>query len=206
MSIKIDPIKIEIKDNYKFGLVAFLVDKENFLQDIHIARTELNLDQLLPHDEQDEWEEKQLEELKKIKPPTIIRTQNGIAYWDPETQLEKIVYRLLKKYRKSERYYKVISSSILSGIVIENDFSKTAYCYIRYPNFYNPADYGLNIVEEPEICIVITPDTKFEELEKLYRSEMPKLIKEFQDYSIGYDIQHKKTDTFSNIKRELNKS
>lgn len=182
MNIKIPPIEIEIDDERKYALVAFFVDRDDFLEDINAARKDLGLSDFIPYDEVEEWENQQLESLKKIDPPKLINTGKGIAYWDPETVIEKIIFELLKKYNKSSIYFDVVSKAILSGKVKDDAFTKTAYCYVHYPDFYNPKDYGLEIIEEPKICIVITPDTNPEEIDELFNKEVPEAIKNYQDY------------------------
>lgn len=181
-------------------MVAFLVDRTDFLNDLQTSREELNLKTLISHDKVSSWEEEELQLLKKTKPPTVINTGNGIAYWDPNTPLELITFKLLKKYKKPPTYYDVVSKAILSGCVTDDDFTHTAYCYVDYPDFYNPKDYGLNIIEEPKICIVITPDTKLNEVVELFKTEVGAVVEQYNRHLNTH--KNKFEDTISNIKRD----
>lgn len=174
-------IDIRISDKWKYAKVAFLVDREDFLKDIEQARKELGFSDLISYDKVDDWKE---EESGKRRKSSIKGIRDIVL---PFPYLDNLTYELLRKYKKKGPFFQVIKYSILCGIVTDNEFSRTAFCYIdEYDSF------------DPHILIVITPDTRPQEIVEMFRKEIPNVI---QNYNRLTKSTTKKLDTISNIER-----
>src|SRR3990167_7170798 len=105
MNMNINPVEINIKDNRKFGEVAFLVDREDFIKDLIRARKELGIKGL--------------------------NTYGSDIGWSRSK--ESIVNGLLKNYHKDLSFRSVLIDAVFYGKVEESKISDNAYCTIIYP-------------------------------------------------------------------------
>lgn len=202
MKIKIDHVVIEIKDNWRHCLVAWLVDRDDFLKDIKKARTELGLAKgLIRYDDVREWLHKELEKERGETPDPL---SGGNRYLFPKTKSEKITADLLKKYHRSPLYFETIRYVILAGKVTDTEFSRTAFCQVL-PQDYQMinTDQGItNLVEhdQPVMAIIISPETKLKEVVGIFQKEVPYLRTEYiASYLKGKRIP---PDIISKIKRD----
>lgn len=175
MKIKIRPIDIKIKDNWRYGEIAFLVDRDDFLEDIIEARKRLGLSTFIPHKEilEVEWTSLSLSQADKLSP---------------------IVEKLRKKYKKTHHFYLVIEAAILCGVVADGDFMRT-YCTIIFPG-----DDDFFFTSEPHLAIIFTPETKLKEIIASFKKEAAGGKKSYKEFV----LKTKRTtqDTISNIKRD----
>jgi len=189
--MKIEPIDISIKDNWKYGEIAFLVDREDFLKDVKKARKELGVTKLVPYKKVNSWTHKQYEQ--EIKDDQIKKGKysRGTVYLMPAGKVDIKIENLLAKYRKPPTFFLPILYSILSGTVTDSEYSITAYCEIIYPEISVP---------EPKVAIIIHPETKPKEIEKLFKTKIPEALDEYKKYILK--TKRIPPDTISNIERD----
>lgn len=197
MEIKMDTqrIEIRIKDNWKFCEVAFLVDRDDFLRDIGMARKSLGVMKLIPYNELIKWTSAEsIRTTKKTKFRKIKSDYFENKYVVPAGKSEIIVDELKKKYRKAHNFWPVIESAMLAGVVTKDEFSISAYCKVIYPE-----DYELSVTE-PDLAIIISPDTKLNDIEELFKTNIPEAVDEYKDLVLR--TKRRTPDTISNIKRD----
>lgn len=189
--MKIEPIDISIKDNWKYGEIAFLVDREDFLRDVKKARKELGVTKLVPYKQVNSWLNKQYRQETKDFKVKKGKFSRGTVYSVPAGKVDIKIENLLAKYRKPSTFFLPILYSILGGIVTDSEYSITAYCEIIYPEISVP---------EPKVAIIIHPETKPKEVEKLFKTKIPEALGEYKKYI----LKTKRTlpDTISNIRRD----
>jgi len=149
MNMNINPVEINIKDNRKFGEVAFLVDREDFIKDLIRARKELGIKGL--------------------------NTYGSDIGWSRSK--ESIVNGLLKNYHKDLSFRSVLIDAVFYGKVEESKISDNAYCTIIYPHEVM-SDLKRGIAY-PELAIIFSPNTKLEEIKEVYKTQASKLIGEY---------------------------
>lgn len=185
-------IDIKIHSNWKYGAVAFLVDRTDFLEDIKSSRKILGITKLLSHKEAKKWKGIELD--KEILKHPIKETSGDLKeaeyFTIHKTKSELITDQLLMKYHKPVTYWLVIHYAILCGEVTDDEFSASAYCKVIYPGE----------VKEPEVAIIITPDTKLKEIREIYKTAVPETIQEYNKYTLK--SSKLTSDTVSNIKRD----
>jgi len=201
--MKIKPIEIKIKDNWRFCLIAWLVDRKDFLQDIQTARKQLGIDTLVDHKNANKWfknEYQKYNDPKQVADPL----SGGYRYVFPTTKSEKIAKKLLKKYHKSPLYFEAVRSAIVTGKITDQEFSRTAFCQIL-PSDYQMIDTEHNINytvdhDQPVMTIVISPETTLKEVTRIFKEEVPYLRNE---YLASYLKARQLTpDVIGNIKRD----
>lgn len=184
MSMK--PITIEIKDNWVFGEVAFLVDRDNFLKDVGKVRKELGIAKLMTLSEMINWLRKERKELDE----GLLSRRQSYA----------IANELRKKHRRSPTFFHPIMSAIFCGVVTEDDFPSIPFCRLIYPKMLPIDVYTLSGGFEPRIAIIISPETKLDEVIQVFRTEVPKVVEKYKK-----DVLKSKRpplDTISNIRRD----
>lgn len=168
INVTIKPIKIKIKDNWKFSLVAYLVDREDFLNDIGKARKKLGLVKVLPRKKiEEEFKKVNKEEtLKKYKKESregkefIVKHQIKII---APTKYDQPTIDLLRKYRKSDNFHYVVKFAMISGEVQENDLQDTSpYIFIANPN--TPKTEVPT--HAPQVAMIINPESNPAEIVK----------------------------------------
>lgn len=123
----IEPIKIdESFDNWRYGLIASLVDRDDFLHDIEQKRM-MYLHAIKPFDRAGvekrlELENKKLFSNKQYTPPGII-TIGGRRF--AQNKYDFVARQLLKKYSKSYNFKNVISFALSCGEVLEKDLKES---------------------------------------------------------------------------------
>ena len=166
--VTIKPIKIKIKDNWKFSLVAYLVDREDFLSDIGKTRKKLGLVKIIPRKKIEEELKKvnQRETLKKYKKETRVgkefmgKHQIKII---ASTKYDQPTIDLLRKYRKSDNFHYVVKFAMISGEVQENDLQDTSpYIFVANPN--TPKTEVP--IHAPHVAMIIDPETNPAEIVK----------------------------------------
>lgn len=152
MSININRIEITIQDNWRYGLVAFLVDREDFLKDIQKYRGQLGIDKL--------WSRAYL----KKQHLTTKKIGRGNMYIAPP-EFERLTARLQEKYQKSEGFRLVIRHALVCGEVQDADL------YVPPIRIVTPTSYGRGqlALHPPEIAILLNPETDPKEILKVFK-------------------------------------
>ena len=189
--MKIKPIDIKIRNNWKYGEIAFLVDREDFLKDSEKTRKKLGLKKLIPYKNLDRWLSNQYDQETKDYLIESRKFSRGTVYSLPKGKIDLTIEKFLEKYRKPQTFFLPIRSAILSGIVTDEEYSSTAYCDILYPEIP---------IQDPKIAIIINPETKLPEIEELFKTRVKKTIEEYSTYILK--SKRGFFDTVSNIKRD----
>ncbi|HGJ66791.1 TPA: hypothetical protein ENS27_15625 [bacterium] len=208
IKIKAEPVNIKISDNLRYCLVAWLMDRGDFLDDLQKTRRLLGIDKkLVGYEAVKEWFKTELEDeqqktpIKKVFDPL---SGGGSRFIFPKTESEKLTIKLLEKYHKPPLYFEAIRYAIVSGVVTDKEFTKTAFCQILPPD-YQMIDMEHDITnfvdhDQPVMVIVISPETQLKEVVKVFREEVPHLRTE---YVAGYLKSKQLTpDQISNIRRD----
>lgn len=192
--MKIQPIDIEIKNNRKFGLVALLVDRADFLADIYDIRDKIKLTKI-PYN------------LPKYKLPetdyiTNAYKKGAMTINYARMMLQEECYRsniinlyhldktlgsasifsesLLKKYKKSQLYFPVIFASILVGKIFEDDFRSTFLLELEPKDI--PKEVQIADSDEKVATIVV------------FRESIKEDVLQTYDFIQKYHFGTKKTD------------
>jgi len=136
--MKIEPITIEITDNWRYCLVAWLMDREDFLKDLQEARQLLGVDRrLIDYKVTKDWLKAELKNEQQITPikKVLDSLSGGSRFIFPKTESEKLTTKLLEKCHKSPLYFEVVRHAIVSGVVTDKEFTKTAFCQVLPPDY-----------------------------------------------------------------------
>jgi hypothetical protein len=182
--MKLDPpIKIDIDDLFKYCVVAFFVDKPDFLGVIREARKDLGIKKLLTREETEHlhlgFVTKKDNPTKKYKWP-----RRGSDKYKFLKKCNNMLANLYQIYQADWYFQDVIVFSILSGVVNENDLDTRPY-FLNRRDFHE--DEGYNNIGEGIGAIVIYPHTS--------DKEVADVLHKFRK---GLKIP----DTITNIKRD----
>jgi len=118
--------------------VAWLMDKDEFLADLQKAREELGVsDNPIAYEAAKEWFKVELQKeqkktsIKKVFDP--LSETNRFIF--PKTKSERLTAKLLEKYHKSPLYFEAIKYAIVTGVVTDKEFTKTAFCQVLPPDY-----------------------------------------------------------------------
>ncbi len=209
MKMKIEPVAITITDNWRYCLVAWLIDRDDFLTDLQRVRKKLGINEkLVDYKIAKEWfdtefeKEKKKTPIKKIPDPLIGKDR----YVFPKTESEKLTTKLLEKYHKSPLYFETVRHAIVTGVVTNKELARTAFCQVL-PLDYQMIDmeHGItNLVEhdQPVMAIVISPETKLEEIVGVFQKEVPHLRIEYVASRLKGTIMPPDINIINNVQRD----
>jgi hypothetical protein len=162
--------------------VAFLVDREDFLNDIKQYRNELDIHRLIPREELKYWNYLDV----------LVRKDIGISHAEKikrNRKVKNIVEKLMKKYkRETPEYWQIIFASLLSGEVIKSDMA-----YKVYP-VYTSTELT---IEGSQTFLAIFPNTTQKDLVKAFNSKEVQFLLKQQEQQTK---QHK-DDKWNEIKK-----
>lgn len=165
MKMNIKRIEINIKDDWRYGLVASLIDRADFLQDIEAIRKKHKIKKLFSR------EEIENETLKQFDETTNYFRKHGSIH-----PLLKVVHeydndiiKLQRKYKKSNNFQEVIRFSLICGEVIERDFENVYTIVVGVPKDKDQVFFPLN---SPDVAIIITPETDPKEIISAYKNHL----------------------------------
>lgn len=217
--MSIPPIDIQIKDNRRFTLVAFFVDRDDFLKDIVAVRKRLKITALpyafpnLPYVEANNvvnYYHKGVASIYDVSECfKDICAKEHIWFTDLSRTLATAVMfseSLVRKYHKNRLYLPVVLSSLLTGVVRDADFSSTRIVTIDKKDAQRILDEFEN--DETMIAIQVNRESKPDEVKDAFVS--------IQNYYFGEkkanaDLRglvsdnaphNKLPDTISNIMRD----
>lgn len=193
MSIK--PINLDgIQNDNKFRLVAFLVDRDDFLSDIEQARKLLGLSKLIPSREVHKWKTAHIKErvdiiLEQIEKISFPRSITGDDYKKPPIDIKSFNQRFdgyipsdnyqaglnyfLAKYKRPPVYLSAIEHALLSGVVTDADFKNVEIFISNQQEF---SDYLLYF---PSILIYVNPNTELKEIQQVCRERFDQVSQEY---------------------------
>lgn len=185
------PVDIKIEDKFKFGLVAFLVDRDDFLKDLERIRNHFHLKGLIPYekvlDHLKEMGQKAVEPEQKTDSLDYIQEDKTVTTIITSQEFVGVLRLLEKKYKKNSSYDMVLARVILSGVVKDSELRETAYMQYLDENVLK----NFTIDGHSQISIVVSRDTRVEEVERIFNTDVQKFFKETLP----------KPDTFPNITR-----
>lgn len=174
MKMKIEPIKIDIKNDKRFGWVAFLVDRPDFLKDVENARKQLNCGLPITR----EIAERQIDDANQVETkkhldehPEQRKTaqQLGVILY-AQSDTDDFVSHILNKYNKSNNFHHVVLFSILCGIVVDKDLQK------EWPRLVvggDPVKFRTEMpVNAPQIALFFNPEADLDKIPDQIREWM----------------------------------
>lgn len=216
------PINIQITNDNQFLDVAFLVDRLDFLKEIEQLRNQYRLDKkAFPEGTNYLWELKnwgitpELEEEFNTKEDPIqekLQDTNYTFKLDieakevltnelrkverilPNLRFKQDVKEIRRKFKKTPVFDKIISSVVKNGIVTDEDYV-TCDMKIDYPE----AEW-IDFEKETRIVIVVNPNVKIKDIEKLLEEKGERIFKEYEEKILEGKINE--YDTRGNIKRD----
>ncbi len=136
--MSISPFDIEIENKHKYTLVAFLVDRDDFLNDIEDIRKKLKLPSIpytfskLPYERANNvtnYYHKNIASIYDVSEcfKDIAREEHVFISDIDKVLATAVMYAesLSKKYNKTALYIPVILSAILTGVIKDADFAFT---------------------------------------------------------------------------------
>ncbi len=191
---------IRIKDNRKFMLIAFLVDRDDFISDVLSIRKKWDIKVI----DREELEKKLLTNEQKERIGNIKNSEarEEQEYWDRwfiqdygQKYLEGEIIDLQKKYFKSNAYFYAIKSVIITGEVRDMDFNliEPRIWAGNRQKYWGSVNYSF-----PQIAMILDPETDIHLINKAFRRFIKSQIPSGMDY--GWLIP----DTISYIERDRN--
>lgn len=197
--------EIKVADNARYGRVAFLVDRDDFIADIKKLRQKWGIYELIPYGELYKWQDDKFKVSEKQKiwygkswkefqqkwkvslgdPVPIEATgdwkkvHRSLPFWDLYFDVEEV----LKKFNKTSDYHWVIRRVLICGEVHDEDFGVVNLDTKLSVNVFT----GLSA--EQAAFIKITPETTLNEVKSVFSNYRRGLISK---------------DTVSNVKRDRN--
>ena len=188
----IRPIDIQIKDVYKYGLLALLFDRPDFIKDVFLIRKRLGLQKPISYEAVDGYLKELENKARKSKntlDDLVIIQEDGLSEITVFTDAEFVrdIDFLKKKYKKNKCYEMAIAYAILSGVVKETEFTTTVW--VQYLD--EQVLKYLKMDEHFQVSLVILPETRIEDIRKMLNKGVRHFLK---------SIEFPKPDLFPNIK------
>lgn len=210
INIYMDRIEILIADNKEFGDVAFLVDKQEFLETVEKLRKKWEIRKLLPVKKFVDWKQK-LYEARVIKQKEYKTALNDFPDNLSDIQIEELqdkIGRIMPdvdfdcdardvriKFRRPDTFDKVIEYAIVCGIIPDGIY-KSTYWEID-PSTSPPQRLQDQTLR---VAIYVTPQTQDKDLSKVFKEIKTSSFKDNKDtYTLFYDLESK--DVSGEVKR-----
>jgi len=177
MKMKYEPVKINIKGNRKYGDIACLMDRDDFLKKIALIRKRWKISKLIKTRRLRDWE-------------LMMQKQKKLSSFMKDVEL------ISKHFDPLGNYFFAIYKAIICGVVSNNDYHTA---YLRF------VDNDVDVGQPTRFAIYFTADTTKEELLEVF-DEFKKSVSSIRKirpvdrYYFSYG--DKKPDTISNIKRD----
>lgn len=216
----IKPIKIKIEDKKRFGDVAFLVDRNDFLNDLAEVRIKWDITELIPYESIHEWQDRALKANKednkkyqtawdlfqdkwqlKVGDPILPESREEwwkvhriLPFWDFYFDINS----LREKYHKPNFFHWIITRVLVCGEVRDKDYSTVSIIPFG-ASFSSGAFTGLP--PSASALIQITKETTEDELLRVYR-QFKKMPSQNTYEGSLFDGDAFNPDTISNIHRD----
>lgn len=156
--------------------VAFLVDREDFLNDIKHYRDELGIQKLIPREEVQVWSYLD----------ALVRKDIDITHEEKikrNKKVKAIVEKLMKKYmRETPEYWQLIFAALLSGEVIKSDIA-----YKVYP-VYTSTEIT---IKGSQTLLAIFPNTTQDDLIDAFKSDEVRFLLKQQEQQTSQSVDAK---------------
>lgn len=216
------PIKIKINDERRFTDVAFLVDRDDFLEDLYKLRKEKGLNKEKPYGSEKHWA---LDSIWGVTRDQLFKHNDAVAPFEdilqnpnemqdlsheekidlikkykkaqrilPGNAFEQDVQAIRDKYHKPPNFDRIIAHAVLYGEIRDEDYV-TAEIDIDYPEV-DIVDYD----REPQPIIKIFPNVSVKDIQELFQNQLGEILRKYQEEILEGKIS--KYDTKNNIKRD----
>lgn len=217
----IPPIILDIKDDRRFLLIALLVDRDDFREDIAEIRKKLGITSVpyvfpkYPYKLASVYVN-----LFKDKEACLEETIASLEDFCDENGLQNLsaldktlgatitsADNLIKKYRKGSQYLPVVIASILIGTIHEEDFSPTQLLILDKKSLQRLLKEAQDN-EQPIIAIQVGRESDPEEVKKTFSAVSTEffggreIINADGTGRIDYNPRFRTPDTISNIRRD----
>ena len=222
-----EPIKINVEDNFKYTQIAFLVDRDNFLEDVIEYRKKwLKTDKPFLTKSFEEWFNtlkepgktrdfllgqnaaikrksllaKGLIQQRKRDEAKRVTSELQILFRElPNLDFKGDIETSLVRYKVPSTCYKTIARAIISNEIRDSDWQ--FYDVVLKPPDLEPEQIlpSRNRIE-PVCELTITPYISRKDWDYIYRTNIEKIKVLYQNSPFGYKVYGK--DTISNIKRD----
>ena len=179
------PLKITINctNDIAFMDCAYLLDKPEFLRLLPDLREKYGLQKLIPYQNFYMWKEEKIrEDLKMMSRKNmeavtklIQKAENGATtqeLFDMQHFSRRFEWEaefLCRKFKRPGYFSLIIQYAIACGVAGDESYQNT---YIEI----FPTELTLDELPLPEVRIVITPMTKLEDVEKIFRQNVPQIF------------------------------
>lgn len=152
--------------------VAFLVDREDFLNDVYAFREDLGLTELVPRENLLQWHYLD----------ALVRKNLEVSHEEKIRRNRKVkdmVESLMTKYKKNTpEYWQIIFSALLTGKVEKSDITYTVYPYFTSKEI---------TIKGPQTLLAIYPNTTQKDLIEAFNSDEVKyLLKQQEQQAMQY--------------------
>jgi len=162
---------------------AYLLDKPEFLRLLPKLRKKYDLQNPIPYKDFNKWKETKLnedlhlmtknnmEEVQKIvkKIETGVTTQQLFDMQHFSRRFDWESQFLCRRFKRPGYFDLIIQYAIACGVVGDESYQNT---YIEV----FPTELPIDDMPLPEVRIVISPITKFEDVEKIFRQNVPQIF------------------------------
>lgn len=230
MKMKYEPVRIIIEDNKRYKDVAFLVDRDDFLEQIAIARNmfgiklplrteDTSAEIWLQHLSKEISNDVKLMEIKKLF-NNLYHSKNGEilitrAIERKREQNKKfkysnllfyITWRIALNFKLPTNYFEVIKMSIAFNLVSDLVYSNVKGCIFSPFWFLPSVRSGRNIPAEKMAKLPVMDGIMFYFYPQATKKELHQAVDRYydelvQEYEDWFGSKDKEIDTVSNIKR-----
>ncbi len=161
-----DLIDIQIKDNWKYALVARLVDRPDFRSDIQQIRNDKKIKLISRDDFMKKYGDINTGVMIYTDKKGKLKKKKDINLFWATQAYSDITISLQNKYKKSDAYQPVIKYSLLFGNVLDEDF------YLTDPYVFSSDPQGkqtLIPLLSPKVAIIIEPETDLKSIITAYK-------------------------------------
>lgn len=171
----------KLSDDHKFQIVAYLVDREDFLKDVQSARTNLGLKKLIKYTAVKIYlsdlgkEAKQKGQAQKTL--DCLQADSTDVPIITSAKFEELVIWFEKKYKKDSQFDMVMAHAILAGEIRDNELMDTAH--VQYLD--KKVLKNLELDGDFQLSIVVSRETALTEVRKLFNNEVQRFFKDMGD-------------------------
>jgi len=177
MDIKIEPIKIEIDNPRRLCDIAYLMDRDDFLQEVVRLRKKWQIEKLITPKKELDWES------------FLVKNRQIDEFWQD-------IDSLRNRFKLTSNYNKALIFAIVCGVVNEDTY---------HTSFWASIDNDMDVGAPTMFVIYFTADTTEKELLKTfneYKTQIKTLRKIKPLDRFFQSVGNTQPDTISNIKRD----
>lgn len=219
-------VNIRIQDTRRFADVALLLDRVDFLDNLHGLRKKWDSVIEVSQREKPHWLEIDIPSTKDNSVEHVVlfeeaeeilndevRTDDVEKYEEdmrhffffledafralPKYDFQFDIVGLRKKYRKPGNFDRVIAHSLLYNEVSDDDY---VVCEVKMGANKREGIYDMSQFFYPDPTIVFYPGATLADIEQAFKNDGQRILKEYEDKFMK--STYSKTDTMNNIKRD----